>query len=465
MTLIDVLSAPWAIVPEKLRELQAIYATHLHGERIDLAAVEARLGRPLANDQKAYTVENGVATLEISGVISPKANMFTRISGGTAASMLVTQMQGMLADPKVRAVLLNFDSHGGNVLGIPAAADAIRVLAAEKPTVAVSTGTLASAAYWLASAANAVYIGGTTDFVGSIGVVATHAYDPRSADVQKTEITAGKYKRMVSDSSPLTAEGRAYLQAQVDQLYSVFVDAVAANRGASAEDVLNHMADGRIFIGQQAVDAGLADGIAGPDALVEQLAQDPSAFATRRRATFGASVKPPAPAPAPPSRSATASQAETIPGVHMTPQELAASFAAENPEAAALLRAEGSTAERDRIQAVRGQAMPGHDALIDKLAFDGRTTGPEAAVQVLAAERGRIAQLGAARAADAPDPVPQAPSQESPSAGPAVRTTHAGFAVDPASAKVDAQARVYMAAHPGVDYVSAVKAVHTQQGA
>lgn len=480
MTLIDILTNPWAIVPERLLELQAIYATHLRGDKIDIAAIEARLGRPLANDQKAYVLQDGtgVAVLEISGVISPKANMFTRISGGAAASLLQQQVQSMTGDPKVKCAIIDCDTPGGNVLGIPALATAIRALAEAKPTVAVCTGMMASAGYWLGSAANAVYISGGTDFLGSIGVVATHAYDPRSADVQTTEITAGKYKRMASERTPLTAEGRDYLQGQVDELYRVFVNAVADNRGVSAEDVLAKMADGRVFIGQQAIDAGLADGVSTVDAMVEAMATNPGKFAQRRRATFAmpaqtsltaaagdAAADVVAAAAAPVVSLAAGPVSPTAPNpsgaTSMTPQEQATAFAAENPAAAALLRAEGNAAERTRIQAVRAQSMPGHDKLVEQLAFDGTTTGPEAAVQVLAAERGRVAAIATARAADAPAPVRQVAADADAPKGAAV-TSHAGFAVDAGSAQLDAKAKAHIAAHPGTDYISAVRAVQQQ---
>jgi hypothetical protein len=62
-------------------------------------------------------------------------------------------------------------------------------------------------------------------------------------------------------------------------------------------------------------------------------------------------------------------------------------------------REQGATAERERIQAVRTQAMAGHEKLVETLMFDGKTTGPEAAVQVLAAEKqkvaGRLSQIEA----------------------------------------------------------------------
>lgn len=468
MRLIDVLTSPWAIQPEKLREIQAIYTAHFRGDKIDIEAIEARLGRPLANEQQDYEVrDGGVAVLPISGVISNKANMFTRVSGGASAQLLQQQVESMRADPSVRSVVLDLDSPGGNVLGIPALAESIRALASEKPTVACCTGTMASAGYWIGSAANSVYISGLTDYVGSIGVVATHAYDPRSASKQTTEITAGKYKRMGSESAPLTAEGKAYIQSQVDEIYRVFVETVAQNRKVSADQVLQHMADGRIFIGQQAIDAGLVDGVSTVDAMVAKLAENPGQFSARRKARIVAAIQDHQTAGAAADEPLTDEpvlQVEiepTIQGVSMDPKELAAKFVAENAEAAALVRAEGAEAERARIQAVREQTMPGHEALIEALAFDGKTTGPEAAVQVLAAERTRVSGAAAARAADAPAPVATSGSSEDPAPASPVVTMRApnGFMIDPAQAKVDADAKAYMAKNPGVDYLAAVKAV------
>jgi len=70
-------------------------------------------------------------------------------------------------------------------------------------------------------------------------------------------------------------------------------------------------------------------------------------------------------------------------------------------EGVKLGRAEGATAERERIQAVFGVSMPGHAELVKTLAFDGKTTGPEAAMQVLAAERNKLGKTAADLAADA----------------------------------------------------------------
>lgn len=458
--LLDLLNAPWAIEPTKLIELQGIYATHLRGEKIDVEAIEARLGRPLANEQQAYSVQaGGVAVLPVEGVIAPKANLFMRVSGGASAQMLTRQVESAMADSRVRALVLQVDSPGGSVLGTPEFAQAVYEMGADKPIVAVSDGTMASAAYWIGSAANAVYITGPTVQVGSIGVVATHDYAPRRDGGATTEITAGQYKRMASDTAPLTAEGRAYLQEKVDYLYSVFVDAVARNRGTDAASVLQRMADGRVFIGQQAIDAGLVDGVATVDALVEQLATDPGRFA--RRKSVGASRGRPqalqgAAGVAAASQPDTPPQEPTMP---ITREQLQA----EAPQLLQELQAEGAASELARIQAVLSQGLPGHEALVQQLAFDGKTSGPEAASAVLAAHRQQLAGQAAGLRADAPAPLVQDANdgandqaEDAPAAQPMDKAKNLAMAI----ATKQAEAR---AAGRNLDAVQALAMIHKER--
>lgn len=283
MKVIDLLSSPWAILPHRLEQIHAIYASHLRAEKAEIADIEARLGRPLANEQKGYELfPNGVAVLSVEGVIAPKANLFTQISGGTSAQLLLHQLESAAADSKVKAILQLIDSPGGSVFGTPEYAARVYEISKVKPIVSLSDGVMASAAYWLGAAANQVYVTGPTVNVGSIGVVVTHNYNPRSSGEQ-TEISAGTYKRIATPNSPLSKEGRAYLQGQADHIYSVFVEAISKYRGTSVDDVLRRMADGRTFIGQQAIDAGLVDGFYAQSALVAELGANPERFATRKR--------------------------------------------------------------------------------------------------------------------------------------------------------------------------------------
>lgn len=484
MNIVDLLTSPWAILPDRLLEIQSIYATHLRGDKIDIKAIEAQLGRPLSNEQQTYTLrEGGVGLFPVTGVLAPKANLFMQVSGGQSMQMMVKQVRSMQADSRVRTALIAVDSPGGSVLGTPAFAAAVRELAAVKPTVVVGEGTMASAMYWVATAANAIFIEGLTDMVGSIGVVAVHDYEPKAGRVS-TEITAGRYKRMAASGAPLTEEGRAYMQQMVDENYRVFVDAVAENRGVSTAQVLERMADGRVFIGQQAIDAGLVDGVSTVEAMVERLATRPDEFAQRRQAQFALGGMP---APLAlvavsidSSLPAPLAQGDSHPGAgaalaspHVPdPVSVEGEFVTQPPKGSVMpqadnttpltreslerdhaalfssVRAEftsvGATAERDRIQAVLGQSMPGFDKLVQGMAFDGKTTGPEAAVAVLKAHREATAGAAAAHAQDAPSAVK--PGSAPPSEGEKSKDAQV------------TEARAYAAQHK-VGFIDALKAL------
>lgn len=387
MKLLDVLNAPWAIEPAKLLEIQGIYATHLRGEKIDIAGVEQRLGHKLDNQPKPYEIIDGVAVLPIEGVMAKRANLFMQISGGVSTQLIARDLRAALDDASVHSIILAIDSPGGTVDGTQHLANLVRQAGEDKPVVALASGTMASAAYWVGSAAGAVYIADGTTAVGSIGVVASHVDISKAEEargVKTTEIVAGKFKRIASQYGPLTEAGRESIQEQVDYTYSLFVDAVAANRGVTAEKVLQDMADGRVFIGEQAIAAGLVDGVSTLEALVAQLNTNRAGVAPAIHQSI--STKEPA--------------------MSLTREKLQA----EAPELLQSLLAEGASAERARIQAVEGQLIPGHEALINTLKFDGKSSAGDAALAINAAERAARTAAAAALAADAPTPAPIVPA-------------------------------------------------------
>jgi signal peptide peptidase SppA len=276
MNALDILNSPWALIPERYVELREIYLRHARGESADLKAIEARIGKPLENTHQPYTLDGGVAAIDISGIIAKRMNMFMQISGGTSTQLLAQDFKMALADPEAHSILLNVDSPGGEVDGTHEVANLIRNARGQKPIVALADGTMASAAYWIGSAAEAVYAIGKTTQVGSIGVIATHTDLSKANEmrgVKVTHITAGKYKAADSPYQPLNAETTAILQAEVDQIYSTFVDEVAQQRGVTPQRVLDEMADGRMFIGEAAVRAGLVDGIRTREQIIADLNQ------------------------------------------------------------------------------------------------------------------------------------------------------------------------------------------------
>ena len=286
---------------------------------------------------------------------------------------------------------------------------------------------MASAMYWVASAANGMYIEGETDMVGSIGVVQRLAWEP--ADPNSLELVRGKYKRLSVNGAPPSAEVIAQAEQQLDYIYSLFVDTVAVHRGVGSEQVLERMADGRVFIGQQAIDAGLVDGVSTVSAMVEKLATNPAAFARRRKAVFALGApdleshlsasagaaqedEPTEKGPVMPQADNTPVSRESLERDHPSLfAQLRTEFSAAGEAAGA---AAGAAAERQRIQAVlaQGAAMPGHAALVQQLAFDGKTTPAEAALQIIAAEQSARGAAAAAHAADAPPAARSSPAAD-----------------------------------------------------
>ena len=80
---------------------------------------------------------------------------------------------------------------------------------------------------------------------------------------------------------------------------------------------------------------------------------------------------------------------------------------AEHPTVLAQAVAVGAAAERDRIKGVREQSMPGHEALVETMAMDGKTTPAEAAMAVMAAQRSALNAAARAHFDDAPNAAKQ----------------------------------------------------------
>ncbi|MBW1992223.1 MAG: S49 family peptidase, partial [Deltaproteobacteria bacterium] len=211
---------PWALLPAKLEEIQLFVERYLREDK-PLAAALSERGR--RREPEVYQVVDGVAVLQVYGMLGKRMNLLMDFSGGTSTEILAQQLRQALDDPKVGAVLLDIESPGGSVDGVKEVADLIYSSRQVKPIVAFANDLMASGAYWLGSAADRV-VATETGFVGAIGVAMMH-YDYSGRDAQqgvkRTAIYAGKYKRIASDEKPLSEEGAAYLQGLVDYLYGV----------------------------------------------------------------------------------------------------------------------------------------------------------------------------------------------------------------------------------------------------
>lgn len=395
--------------------------------------------RPAAVSPQAMTgtAANGVAVIPITGVLQKRGDWISEMFGDTSMQDVGAMVLAADADPSVNSIILAIDSPGGTVDGTEELA-AI-VAGVSKPVIAIADGMMMSAAYWIGSAADAVYLSSRTAEAGSIGVIATHT-DVSGAEAQygvkTTLVTAGRYKAAANPYEPLSNDGMAVLQGLVDGIYTVFVDTVAKNRGVSAENVIENMADGRIFMGDQAIEAGLADGYMTVSEAVNRALQGEFAGKPAIKRLQGRTLNP---------KGAKSMDIGTLRAEH---PDIVSELTREITESitsgirtAALEegRAAGVAAETQRIMDIEANALPGHDALVASLKADGKTTGAEAAVKILQAEKAKGATRLAAIREDA-QVVALVPSAPAPAAA------HA----DDGKPKTDAQYADIFAASPEI---------------
>jgi ClpP class serine protease len=115
-------------------------------------------------------VEGGVAVIDITGMITPRASFLNMLFGGTDVQTIQRELDDALADSSIGKIVLNVDSPGGAVTGISELADQVYKARSIKPIEAFVPGMAASAAYWIAAATSRITIADTAS-VGSIGVV------------------------------------------------------------------------------------------------------------------------------------------------------------------------------------------------------------------------------------------------------------------------------------------------------
>ncbi len=264
-----VLNTPLAILPEKYEEiLQFLYSREMGNisqERIE-EVVNASRGEGGENSEdKPYKItSSGIAKINMIGTLSKRMNFFSEFSGGVSTEIIKKRIDAAIEDNDVKGIFFTIDSPGGSVDGTIDLANTVFKAKDKKPILAFADGLMASAAYWIGSAASHVVASNTTAQVGSIGVISSHVENTeqlKKEGVKVTMFSSGKYKRIGNQYEPLSKKDEAYIQDKLDYLYSVFVNSIAEFRGENVGYVLKNMAEGKIFIGKQALENRLIDDI------------------------------------------------------------------------------------------------------------------------------------------------------------------------------------------------------------
>lgn len=261
--LIRALSEPLLLEPATGRRFVSIFARKLAGSAFDGAHLHADLGIATPDARaRATTTGDGagarVAVIPVYGVIAQHA-----LSLGASTDEIGAQFRAAMASRAVDAILFDVDSPGGTVAGVPELAAEIAAARGQKPMATISNSLMASAAYWIGSAADRVFVTPSGE-TGSIGVYTAHEDWSKALEqegVKITPVSFGKYKLEGNPWEPPSEEFLASLQARVDEVGGWFIKAVAAHRRDTQAAVREGYGQGRVLGAAQSVQANLADAI------------------------------------------------------------------------------------------------------------------------------------------------------------------------------------------------------------
>lgn len=233
------------------------------------------------------------ALVEVRGEIASDAE--------ANADNLMTALRSAFEDQGARAVVLRVNSPGGSPVQAGLVNDEILRLKAlhKKKVYAVCEEMCASAAYYIAVAADQIYVD-KASMVGSIGVLMdgfgfTGVMD--KFGVERRLMTAGENKAMLDPYSPRNPQHEAYAQAMLDQIHKQFIDVVKTGRGKRLKDDPTTFT-GLFWNGQQAVNLGLADHLGSLDGVARDVVKaeevidytQKSNLAERLAKRFGAAI-------------------------------------------------------------------------------------------------------------------------------------------------------------------------------
>jgi protease-4 len=181
-----------------------------------------------------------------------------------ASDRFVAEIDKIRKDKTVKSVVLRVNSPGGSVVASEKIRTALKLLMDEKPLVASYGNYAASGGYWISAGTQKIYSDATC-LTGSIGVFSMIPEFSKTAGkvgVNLVTVGSNKHSDMYSLMRPFDAEETASMQVYVDDVYGRFVGLVAEGRSLETQQV-DDMAQGRVWVGADALGLGLVDEIGG----------------------------------------------------------------------------------------------------------------------------------------------------------------------------------------------------------
>ncbi len=248
--------------------------------------IEGKTSKKQPEDQ---TKDNSrIALIDLRGLIG---NEVRGQLGDSMVEDMELAMRQASSDPKIKAILLQIESPGGEVTASDRVYHAVKKAREKKPVV-VFLGSIAASGGFYVACAGSYLIANETTFTGSIGVIiSTINFESFLGKVGIAPVVfkSGRFKDILSGARPITDEERELIQGIVTQSYEKFLGIVADERKLDREMLRGQVADGRILTGKDALAAGLVDALGQfEDALAKarELGGAPNAPLHRFRASY-----------------------------------------------------------------------------------------------------------------------------------------------------------------------------------
>src|SRR6058998_1506320 len=225
-----------------------------------------REAEPIPRFREILLQRGARASLDKIAVITMRGLISSSLPGNVSDSM-VDDMRAALQqardDTRVKAIVLEIDSPGGEVTASDQIYNAVTKARARKPVVIYMDSLTASGGYYIACGGKFLMANETT-ITGSIGVIIqTLNYEQLFNKIGLASVVfkSGKFKDILNGARPMTPEERELIQSFVMQTYDKFLGIVAKERSLPAEMLRNNIADGRILSGKEALNDRLIDGL------------------------------------------------------------------------------------------------------------------------------------------------------------------------------------------------------------
>lgn len=358
-------------------------AAQMLADAIKEKAFDAQISGPWASkfigtkDQRSqYRVtEDGIAIVPVQGTLFDRGEWLGDYYGWmTSYEGLAEQFRRLAKDDAIKSVILDIDSPGGMAAGMLDLVAEMGDLKKKKKVYAVAANMAASAAYAIGCTAHELYVS-RQGMAGSIGVIAMHTSFARMLDeagVDTTIIFAGDHKADGNPYQALTHGARAEMASSIDQIYADFVRHVAKHR--PIDEAAVRATQARVYSGQKAVEAKLADGVKSFEELIDHIRKGSSRSARGQSKTGGRTMSDGnAPAAARPDYEAVIAAALATMAVNSAPKPAAQTQepAPAPAPAAAAQPANAAADAKARIKAIMGcESAKKRPALANHLALE-----------------------------------------------------------------------------------------------